>query len=410
MRIALIGNLNNNFFPLALHLQKAGYDVTLFYRYSVDHFHPKADTYFLNDLKICKEVVWSNRLTEENRLLIENEIKGFDFYIGQGDEAALASFAGVKFDVYFPYGSDFYKYAWQPPRYSLLQIIYNMIFARISLKESLSGTLSRFLKKAIVNANYVLLDVTNGKYEKKLTDLGLKGIYLHYPMPFIFPDNYKDFNTFDVHWKREIDALREDNDYLVLYHGRQEWKRALTYKNNDFTNKNSQNLIIGFASMLASSHKLKAKLVLINYGGDVDNSKDLISELGISDSVIWLPKMYRKDLMYLINKVDVCAGEFNKSYLTFGTVIEAMLMGKPVINYRDNALYNDQYPELYPCYVAREPEEITVALQRAYSNPAERLEMGASARAWVLKYFVDRPVNKLIELIEKKRNQLQQEF
>ena len=403
MRIALIGNLNNNFFPIALHLKKAGYDVTLFYRYSVEHFQPKADTFFLKDLEVCKEVFWSSRLTEENRKQITKNLVGFDFYIGQGDEAALAAFAGINFDVYYPYGSDFYKYAWQPEKYSILQIVYNKLISKMPIEESLAGTLAGQIKKAIVNAKNVLLDSTNSEYENKLINLNLKGQHQNFPMPFVYPDTYLDNNRLDTHWKTEIDKLRTANDFLVLYHGRQEWKKALTYKNNDFTNKNTQNLIYGFASFVKKNQGLSASLVLLDYGNDVNNSKDLIDELGISSHIVWLPKMYRKDLMYLISLVDVCSGEFNRSFLTFGTVIEAMLMGKPVINYREDSLYKAQYPELYPCYVAREPLEIEAAIQRAWENPKERIAMGQAAREWVLRYFVEKPVKKLVEIIENKR-------
>lgn len=271
------------------------------------------------------------------------------------------------------------------------------------IEESLAGTLAGQIKKAIVNAKNVLLDSTNSEYENKLINLNLKGQHQNFPMPFVYPDTYLDNNRLDTHWKTEIDKLRTANDFLVLYHGRQEWKKALTYKNNDFTNKNTQNLIYGFASFVKKNQGLSASLVLLDYGNDVNNSKDLIDELGISSHIVWLPKMYRKDLMYLISLVDVCSGEFNRSFLTFGTVIEAMLMGKPVINYREDSLYKAQYPELYPCYVAREPLEIEAAIQRAWENPKERIAMGQAAREWVLRYFVEKPVKKLVEIIENKR-------
>jgi glycosyltransferase involved in cell wall biosynthesis len=111
--------------------------------------------------------------------------------------------------------------------------------------------------------------------------------------------------------------------------------------------------------------------------------------------------MYRKDIMYLIKNVDVCSGEFNLSYLTFGTIIEAMLMGKPVVHYRIDELYKS-YPELYPLYKAREADEIMNCLKDAFLNPDKRIEMGNSARSWVKKYFIENPLAELIKAIEKK--------
>jgi len=257
------------------------------------------------------------------------------------------------------------------------------------------------MRNTIVESNNVWLDYTNDEYQKKLLDLGLKGDYQNIPMPFINYDQYANkTNDWDVHWKSPIDCLRKENVFLILYHGRQEWEKATTYKNNEFTNKNTHHLIIGFSLFIEKFPKLKSKLVMIEYGGDVDNSKELIKELGISDKVVWMPKMYRKDLMYLIKNMDVCSGEFVKSYLTFGTVIEAMVMGIPAIHYREDNLYIDKYPELYPLYNAQYPEDISTQIERAWSNPDERLAMGKSAREWVIKYFIDRPLERLIGVLK----------
>ncbi|MFN0033419.1 MAG: hypothetical protein ACKVUS_00045, partial [Saprospiraceae bacterium] len=59
--IALIGNVNNNFFSIARHLRDRGHEVRLFFRPAVEHFQPKADTFLLEDLAICEEVDWLDR-------------------------------------------------------------------------------------------------------------------------------------------------------------------------------------------------------------------------------------------------------------------------------------------------------------------------------------------------------------
>ena len=118
---------------------------------------------------------------------------------------------------------------------------------------------------------------------------------------------------------------------------------------------------------------------MLEYGLDVFNSKQLIKELGIEDKVIWFPKMYRKDLMYLVSAVDVCSGEFGMSYLTFGTIMEAMLMKKPVIHYRNDELYEHVYDELYPLFNAREPEEIEARINEAYNDKDRTKRMGEQA-------------------------------
>jgi hypothetical protein len=141
---------------------------------------------------------------------------------------------------------------------------------------------------------------------------------------------------------------------------------------------------------------------MLEYGNDVHHSKQLVAELGITNNVMWYPQMYRKDIMYLINNVDVCTGEFDKSYLTFGTVVEAMVMSKPVIHYREDNLYESIYPDLYPMLHAREPLEITNAIDFAVRNPDALKEMGQKGNRWIKKYFIDSALLHLQNIIEGK--------
>jgi hypothetical protein len=400
-RVALIGNMNNNMFALTRYLIDNGYDAHLFYRETSPHFNPKADTFSLDYLSFCYEVNWFQFSTRIEAIPhIKKQLIGYNFFIGQGDEAAYAVMAGIKFDVYYPYGSDFYKYAWLPQNYSLLKILYGKVRRSTPIKESLIGSNAKFIRKAIVESKFVLFDKTNDEIERKLADLNIQGKLMNIPMPFLYLLAYdKDIN-WDVHWKNEIKKLREQNEFLILYHGRQEWITAKKSKLNPYTNKNTDFLIEGYAKFCKLRSNNKTALIMIEYGNDVAYSKRLIDDLNISKNVIWLPVMYRKDLMYLISQVDVCCGEFNQSYLTFGTIIESMSMAKPVIHHRDDSLYSEAYTELYPLYNARTPDEITIQIDCAFSNPNGRVQMGLDAKKWVKKYFIDKPLKTLLELIE----------
>jgi hypothetical protein len=401
-KVALIGNMNNNFFSIARHLKKRGYEVKVFHGNQAEHFSPKADTFDLDELSICTEVSWvydwyfSHNNIEE----VQKVLSGFDYYIGQGDEAAMAKLAGFNFDVYFPYGSDIYKFAYYKPEYGIKDKMVSYLNKKSFLKEYhfKYGTFGKYLAKAVSEAKHVFWDWANDELDKKLFGLQPKGEIHRLPMPFIYPTQYTTLNPYfsDVHWRSSIDKIRKNNRFLVLYHGRQEWK---TYV-NEFTNKNTHHLIIGFSKLFERiDNKEEAKLLMVEYGGDVTASKTLVKELGIEEQVIWLPKMYRKDLMYLIAQVDLCSGEFYKSYNTFGTIIEAMIMAKPVINYRNDELYLDKYPSLYPCLNAQTSDEIAERLQFAFQHPDAISTMGQECKEWVEKYFVQAPIDKLIELL-----------
>lgn len=405
IRIALIGNMNNNFFAITRYLRDLGYDAHLFYRVGMEHFQPKADTYFLGYTGYCHEVQWLDKgFHNINRDEVVKALNGFGFYIGQGDEAAVANSCGFNMNVYYPYGSDVYKYAGLPAEYSfrdkLLSFFRSNSKNRITYAQMKKGTLAKHLRNAIVNAEYLLAEYTNEEFIRPMYDLNFKGKFEKVPMPFIYLKDYESLNNGfipDVHWRTEIDQMRKAHDFILLYHGRQEWK---TYYNK-FTGKNTHHLIIGFAGFIKKRPNVNACLAMVEYGNDVHSSKELVTELGIEKYVRWFPKMYRKDIMYLIKNVDLCSGEFARSYLTFGTVIEAMLMKKPVINYREDNLYTDTYSELYPSLVAREPEEIAEAIAFAVDNPGEIIKMGEQACDWVKKYFIEQPVKFLQNLVEK---------
>lgn len=401
-RIALVGNMNNNFFAITCYLRDKGYDAHLFYRLAMPHFQPMADSHG-NDYELfCHQVNWlDNSFHNANIGEVKKVLNGFDFYIGQGEEAAVAYKAGFNIDVYYPYGSDVYKYAQLPQEYALKSKIKSLVVGdadRPSYSQMKEGTMAKYLKGAIVNARYIFADATNDEFEAQLNSLQYKGIYKKVPMPFIYYPEYEriDKSQLSERLVAIIDKIKSKHDFVLLYHGRQEWA---TY-HNQFTGKNTHHLIQGFASYVKKNQNSSACLVLLEYGTDVEQSKQLIKELEIEQYVYWLPKMYRKELMYVVQQADVCCGEFAHSFLTFGTVVEAMLMKKPVITHRVDSYYTATYPVLYPCYNARESEEIVHAISMAVANVEERLKMGNEAYVWVKKNFIENPLQELLNIIE----------
>ena len=402
-KIALVGNMNNNFYALTRYLRDAGYDAHLFYRLAMQHFQPEADSYTDEYKTYCHCVDWlDNAFHNVDKKKVKQQLAGFDFYIGQGEEAAVAYLCGYKINVYYPYGSDVYKYATLPHEYTIVNKLVSLVSndkARPTYTQMKEGTMAKYLNAAIVNADYLFADVTNVEFEQKLNALNYKGIYRNIPLPFVYVHEYEKLNQSyipDSSVADVINDIRSKHNFIILYHGRQEWK---TY-HNQFTGKNTHHLIQGFAKYIRQTPDFKGCLVMLEYGSDVEASKELIVALGIEAYVYWLPKMYRKELMYVIKNVDVCSGEFGYSYLTFGTVVEAMLMQKPVITHRQDDLYTGTYPNLYPCYNAREPEAICDEIAIAVTNTAKRLQMGVEAKEWIMNYFIKRPFNELLTVIE----------
>jgi len=405
-KVALIGNMNNNFFALARHLRDRGFDAHVFFRPAAEHFHPKADTFDLSDLNYCHEVDWFSipDIVSANDQVLR-DLDGFDFLIGCGDEAAMVSRAGATLDIYVPYGSDIYKYAHLPHDYTW-HVKLRSILGLPGLpryKNLKYGTLSRYIYQAIKHARYIWWDYANEEVDSHLYKINPHGTILRYPVPFIYPKSYERLSNKttnrDVHWGSIIETIRIENEFLLLYHGRQEWANTETYRNNHFSNKNTHHLILGFSEFIKSNPKSDARLIMIEYGGGVQMSKQLVRELELKERVIWFPLMYRKDIINLINNVDVCCGEFAKSYITFGTIVEAMLMGKPILHYRDDELYKDKYQSLYPLYNCREPSEIAACLEDALHDKERRIEIGKAAQEWVNRYIIEKPLSVMTSII-----------
>lgn len=401
-RIALVGNMNNNFFAICRHLRDRGYDAHLYFPSIPEHFQPQCDTLSNNYEHYCHNIDnWiSKGIYHIEPTIVKKELDNYDIVISQGDPATILNYCGIDIHIYYPYGSDVYKYAYLPSQFSWKDKAKALLGrSQISLRNMVKGTPHKYLREAIRTAKFVFAEKTNKDFEDKLFGLDLKGEFKPIPMPFIHVKEYESVllsKSYSTTRKNELDNLRSSSSLIILYHGRQEWA---TYW-NDFTGKNTHHLIKGFEQFIKNNPSSDAVLAMLEYGSDVEASKKLISDLQIEDRVVWLSTMLRKDLFYLISQVDICTGEFGRSYLTFGTIVEAMAMAKPVIHHRKDDLYKDVYDQLYPLYNAREPDDICKSLQSYYDNPEEGIKIGLEAKKWIEKHFVLDPVNQLIKAIE----------
>jgi hypothetical protein len=76
-----------------------------------------------------------------------------------------------------------------------------------------------------------------------------------------------------------------------------------------------------------------------------------------------------------------------------------MVMGKPILAHRRDALYDSSETDLYAIMNAKEPEEIAVRLDAYWRDPAPFRAIGEQAREWYQKDIVARPLEKYLALI-----------
>ena len=84
--------------------------------------------------------------------------------------------------------------------------------------------------------------------------------------------------------------------------------------------------------------------------------------------------------MIAISLADAVIGELARSWLTYGTVIEAMVQGTPIIHNRDDSFFAPR--PLYPMYHATSGKDIAQAILRIAHDPSEARAIGAAAKVW----------------------------
>ena len=74
--------------------------------------------------------------------------------------------------------------------------------------------------------------------------------------------------------------------------------------------------------------------------------------------------------------------------------------------YRDDALYAEAYPQLYPMMNARTPESICARLEQYLAEPSRYEAMGEEGRLWYERHVVEVALNKYLGYIEAKEADL----
>ncbi|HTA62685.1 MAG TPA: hypothetical protein VK835_09525 [Bacteroidia bacterium] len=392
MKIACIGNMNNMFFQIGRYLIDEGHLVTFFLLEEFDHFLPQADTYEdISKYEIIK-LGWNfDTFRGVTSQQIKKIFSSFDYLMGTDLAPAYLFKAGLKLDVYFPHGSDLYQYPFfryknNPPQ--LWEIPANIVSRAqfIGIKEA--DTVSLDMSDEVFETPYYKI---RGKTQRRITS-----------PPFLYfkqyTDNYPALSTY----YKQFSEIRSQYKFIVFQQISQDWSMRGEFK----IDKGNNNLINAFADYLNKNEKYKkdSLLILMEYGIDVEKSKQLIVKLGISNNVIWFKKMNRKDLMVAIYFSDICVGELGyRQWYSYSSIIEFMAMKKPLIHHRGDAFYKNKGLDLYPMVDADSAEKVADVFIDYRSNPKKYINMGADAHKWILA-DANKKVEFYKEILLKKKN------
>lgn len=394
MKIGIIGNINNMSYCLTRYLLDAGYDCEqLIFDYEPKHFHPSCDSYEDGFDKYIKKLSWGDprNFLKQDIDKVKADLKSYDFLIGCGTAPAYVNRINRRLDIFIPYGDD----------------LYSLPFLKIVHPARMAAYVATgyYQRKGIRETPYIIFDRAGAGFEKVFTKLKYKGQRIISAAPSIYHKEYEQDKMREASRKSPLAAqmqqLRSENELIILQYVRQVWKPI----RDKWSLKGNDLLIKGYAEFLKKYPAVTSKLVLFEYGVQVNETKELIRELGIENQVVWLPKMSRKDLMHFISISDVVVGELHHSWLTYCVVFETLCLGKPLLHKRNDEEFKDAYPDLYPMLHAFSAETVLDGLSQLVDNKEAVQKIADESHKWFLDFCVNRPMQEIIRIIKLKMDE-----
>lgn len=391
LKIAFIGNMNNNNFAMARYLRDEGYDCQLFlFNDEFSHFHPKCDTYDFDYQGWVKQLSWGSeqQVLNADRNSISVDLEPYDVLVGCGLAPAFLAKANRALDVMIPYGFDI----WEATHY------------RVAAPHYLARHLSSvyFQRKGLAKVKNFNLCNSEDDYAKRCKLYSPKAVIWEFGVPMVYDRQYSSAATsVDTHWMNAFTKIRNENDLMVVAHGRHVWGDI-----NGKSTKGNDILIDGWALFCERHPEIRKTLVFMEYGLGVRDSKSYIAKRGLESSICWLPSMYRKDLMPGLAMADMVAAEFIHSWIGGGVIYEALVAGKPLLMHSTEHADSAKGKALYPIYNAKTPEEIAARLQEYVENPERGRQMGMEGQQWYRANVVQKSISRYARYFEERAAEL----
>jgi len=416
MKIGLIGNMNNNNFALMRYFRDLGEDAHLLLytndgQGTLNHFKPESDTWeiekwlpYIHQTEIPNAPVaaldfplsWLMGYRSVIRAKIGlqdtfvrpvskgqicHAYKGYDCLIASGITPATLMRTNMKLDIFYPYANnvEFLNAGEFVRRLSVAKKLTKRVLKWIQIKQ----------KEGIRQASKTL-NFEQGMTQNTLKNIGVNPIILAIPM--VYSGNKLPYEPPN---DRLTNAYRmiSTSSISILHHARLLWKNNGKFSDEDwrFESKNSDWFIRAFSKFISLRPNAHPRLFIAEYGPDVEATKELVSELAITDYVTWLPKMQRRELMWLLSRVSIVVGEFyDVPKMTWGgTGWEALASGKPLLqgfNFKDG-----EFEEIFgypspPMLSVRREKDILKHLLEITDHPEKIEEIGKGAREWFNHY------------------------
>jgi hypothetical protein len=411
VKIGLIGNMNNNNFAMMPYFRDLGADAHLLL-YSNDgtgslrHFTPEADTWEIQrwapyihqtdvpnapiaafDFPVSTALSWWSsarratgahyyRVPAVSRSQLRRAYGTYDRLIASGSTPAALGRIGRRLDLFYPYSIGV---EWLGS-YEVAANLRGPLSRRL-LYAQLRRRQSRGLSRArcVVCTDREMTGAVLASIGIDFLQQTIPMVYNRAPVPAAAPTSMLADTMVHV----------QSAGFSMLHHARLMWRPNSQYSDaeNHKATKNSDWLFHAFAKLVAARPLLKPRLFVVEYGPDVAATKELVSQLGIQDWVSWLPKMTRKELLWLLGRVSVGVGEFMnlRCMIWGGTGWEALASGKALL--QGFRFDEGEFEQCYgfpppPLLQVRSQSDVLDRLLFAADHPEQAALIGQRAKAW----------------------------
>lgn len=417
-RIGIVGNMNNNGFAIMRYFRDLGADAHLLLydndgKGSLSHFAPENDSWEID--KWTPFIHRTDMINGYPALLgyphklqppiskrkLKSYFKGYDQIIGSGVAPTILGRIGRKLDIFFPYGVGI--------EFVGLQVDREMLDHGALIRKYLTQYLKYHQIRGIKQAKFCLnaeMSLTRTTFD----EIGVE--FLPLAIPMVYKEKASAYSNSSQSLKSILERF-EAHDCVVMGHASLTWvwDKTVSKRRWKYVSKNNDWLIRGFAEFLESKPAGTQLLAIVEYGPDVEATKSLCKELGISHQVIWLPKMSRKELMILLAHCDIGVGEFylDKGVMWGGTGWEVLASGKPLL--QGFQFEEEEYQAIYghcppPMLPVKSQNDILKHLVEMHQNPEKRTAIGQEAAKWFNRYngisLAEKWLNLLIRPVEER--------
>lgn len=394
MKVALIGNMNNNNFSIMRYLRDLEIDAHLLlmkndYTKAQTHFAPESDTWepekwnpFIHYLDYSDR----DALLLKSKKKLKNDFEEYDILIGSGLIPGIMYKCGINLDIFYPYGAGIENVGERQVRCGYKGVPF--------YKKPIKKLYRNFCIKGIKNTR-ICLNAENTLTKQTFNELGIE--YLNIPIPMVYNKEATPNN--------KIHTLEKITNQILQYN-----YKFLCHVRHDSSYKNHEPYIKGYAKFIKTVLGKNSILVLFEYGNNTEKTKLLIKELGISENVLWVEKKLRKEILFILKHIDIGFNTF-EGLLWGGTGWEFLSKGIPF--FHSFNITSEQYQLDYgvpmpPFINTDSPDEICRHLVQYAENPEPYKKIGAELKEWFEKYggigLAEKWRDIIVEIYNQKKN------